>query len=341
MRAVRFHGKNDVRVEEIADPKPKGGEVLLKIGGAGVCHSDLHVIHSDKKYPEPFTLGHENAGWIEEVGEGVAGFEKGEAVAVYGSWGCGHCHPCQESKENYCDHQGEIGVMGGGLGLNGGMADYMIVPNSRLLVPLGKLDPRKAAPLTDAGLTPYHAIKRAADKLTPSAFVVVIGIGGLGHMALQILKATCASTIIACDTVDKKLELAEKMGADYTFNSNDPDTAKKILKLTGSQKCTVVLDFVGVAPTLALGESIVGLDSKWTIVGLGGGTFNFGHPPVPFGCSVCIPYWGSRAELMEVLDLARKGMLHIETEEHPLSDALEVYKRLEAGKINGRAVLVP
>lgn len=342
MKAVRYYGKNDVRIVEIDKPKPKAGEILLKMGGAGVCHSDLHLIHEDSPFPTPFTLGHENAGWIEELGEGVSGFKKGEAVAVYGPWGCGHCHACQESKENYCENQAELGLLGGGLGHNGGMAEYMIVPNARLLVPLGEgLHPAKAAPLTDAALTPYHAIKSSLPKLTPSTFVTVIGIGGLGHMALQILKALCSATIIACDSVDEKLTLAKEVGADYTFNSTDPDVAKKILKITGNKKCGVVFDFVGIKPTVALGKQIVGLDSDWTIVGLGGAVVDYGSPGTPFGCSLTTPYWGSRAELMEVLDLARNGHIHLHTEEHPLSDALEVYKRLDEGKINGRAVLIP
>ncbi len=349
MKAVRYYGKNDVRIVDIEKPKPKPGEVLIKIGGAGVCHSDLHVIHDGLKFPQQsFTLGHENAGWIEELGEGVTGYSVGDAVAVFGPWGCGHCHPCQESKENYCDHQAEIGGLGGGIGFDGGMAEYMIVPSSRLLIPLGELSPRQAAPLTDAGLTPYHAIKRSASKLTSSNFVVVIGIGGLGHMAIQILKATCASTIIACDVSNDKLELAKKHGADYTFNTTQDNVAEQIIKLTGSKKCAVVFDFVGINPTIKLGSKIVGLDSHWTIVGLGGGHYQLtagtteaGADNLPYGCSITVPYWGARTELMEVIDLAKRGVIHVEIEEYPLSKALEVYEKLDQGKIKGRAVLIP
>lgn len=341
MRAVRYHGINDVRIDEIERPTPKGEEVLIKIGGAGVCHTDLHVIQGGLLHPTVFTLGHENAGWIEELGPDAKGFKKGDAVIVYGPWGCGHCAPCQKSEENYCDHQNELSALAGGLGFNGGMAEYMIVPHFRLLVPLRELDPAKVAPLTDAALTPYHAIKRSLDKLTPSTFVLVIGIGGLGHLALQILKAIAAPVIIACDTNEQKLALAKELGANYTINSQDEDIAEQIIKITGAKKCGVVFDFVGIEPTIDLAQKVLGLNSDWTIVGLGGGIVHYSYPKTPFGCSLSTPYWGSRVELMEVLDLERSGALKLHIEQYPLTEALEVYQKLAKGQIEGRAVLIP
>lgn len=162
MRAVKFVGVGKPpEVVDVEKPSPKPGEILVRIGGAGVCHSDLHVLEEGLGFEPGFTLGHENAGWIDAMGTGAAGFKEGDAVAVFGPWGCGHCHACQLSLENYCENWASIKGFGGGLGLDGGMAEYMVVPNSRLLVPLGDLEPAKAAPLTDAALTPYHAIKRA------------------------------------------------------------------------------------------------------------------------------------------------------------------------------------
>lgn len=342
MKAVRFHGTNDVRIEDVEKPTPKGDEVLLKIGGAGVCHSDLHIIHDGILGPNPatFTLGHENAGWIEEMGDGVKGLKKGEAVLVYGPWGCGHCKPCQESRENYCDHQSE-NAFGGGLGLDGGMAEYMLVPSSRLLAPIGDLDPVIAAPLTDAALTPYAAIRRSKDKLTADAFVVVFGIGGLGHVALQILKATTAATIIAGDISNDKLDLAKKHGADYVVNTTDNDVVSQIKAITGIKKAAVVLDFVGVGPTITVGQQVVGLDGDLTIVGLGGGHLDFHAAAVPYGTRISTPYWGARTELLEVIALARQGKIKIDIEQYPMDQAVEVYDKLAHGKIKGRAVLVP
>ncbi|MBJ2126380.1 NAD(P)-dependent alcohol dehydrogenase [Flavobacterium sp. IB48] len=342
MKAVRYFGHKEVRVvNDLEKPVPKGDEVLLKIGGAGVCHSDLHIIDGGIAGDAVFTLGHENAGWVEAVGETVKGYKKGDAVLVYGPWGCGHCKPCQQSKENYCDHQSEIGY-GGGLGLNGGMAEYMLVPSSRLLVPIYDLDPVIAAPLTDAALTPYSAIKRSLPKLMPDEYVVVIGVGGLGHVAIQILREISGSEIIACDVTEDKLEFAKEMGAAHTVNSKDPDAAEQILKIIGIKKAKVVLDFVGITSTIELGSKVVGMDGDLTIVGLGGGYYQYGSMNgLPFGVTMTNPYWGSRTELMEVIGLARQEKIHIEIEKFDLEQANEVYDKMRQGKIKGRAVLIP
>jgi alcohol dehydrogenase, propanol-preferring len=133
MRAVRFAGVGrPAQIEEVPKPSPGPGQIVVKIGGAGVCHSDLHVMEEDLGFKPPFTLGHENAGWIAELGGGVTGFKEGDAVAVYGPWGCGRCHACQLSMENYCENWADIEGFGGGLGLDGGMAEYMLVPSPRL-----------------------------------------------------------------------------------------------------------------------------------------------------------------------------------------------------------------
>lgn len=341
MKAVRFFGKNDVRiVEDLDKPVPKGDQVLIKIAGAGVCHSDLHVIDDGIINTGGFTLGHENAGYVEDLGPDVKGFKKGDAVLVYGPWGCGHCKPCQQSFENYCDHQAEQ-AFGGGLGFDGGMADYMLVPSSRLLVPLHDLDPVTAAPLTDAALTPYAAIKRSLDKLTADEFVVVIGVGGLGHVAIQILAAISGATIIACDITSEKLSFAQELGAAHVVNSTDKDAAEQITKITGVKKAKVVLDFVGATPTINLGAKVVSLDGDLTIVGLGGGNFPFTFGSVPLGINMSMPYWGSRSELMEVIGLARQGKIHIEVEQFPMTQALDVYEKMRKGQLKGRAVLVP
>ena len=180
MKAVRFNGVGKpATITDVPQPKPGPGQVLVKIGGAGLCHSDLHVMDHDFGLGSSFTLGHENAGWIAGLGQGVTSFREGDPVAVYGPWGCGRCHTCQTSAENYCENHASLGTMGGGLGSDGGMAEYMLVPSPRLLVPLGTLDPVIAAPLSDAGLTPYHAIKGALPLLTPDSTVLVIGLGGL------------------------------------------------------------------------------------------------------------------------------------------------------------------
>ena len=343
MRAVRFVGVGkSAQFTDVETPTPGPGQVLIKIGGAGVCHSDLHVMEEDLGFTPPFTLGHENAGWVAGLGEGVTGVKEGDAVAVYGPWGCGRCHSCQLSTENYCENWASIGTFGGGLGSDGGMADYMLVPAVRLLVPLGDLSPAKAAPLSDAALTPYHAIKRALPQLNADSTVVVMGVGGLGHMAIQLVRVLAPVRIVAADVDDKKLEQAKSLGADDIINNRNADqAAERIREITGPRGAGLVLDCVGVQPTVDLGAKLLGRNSVWTIVGLGGGHHDFHHGSTPYGCSLSIPYWGSRVELMEVIAMARDGRIHAETTEFPLDQAVEVYDKLKSGQIRGRAVLVP
>src|SRR5271170_5684592 len=210
MQAFQFvEWQKPGHLNEVSVPEPGPGQVLLKIGGAGACHSDLHLMEMPaglRSFKLPFTLGHENAGWVEKLGPGATGFAEGDPVIVYGPWGCGLCMNCRMGMENYCEKPG--GPTPGGLGgFDGGMANYLLVPATRFLVPLDNLDPRDAAPLSDAALTSYHAIKRSLHVLGAGSTAVVIGAGGLGQMAIQVLRALSgATTVIAVDTSADKLE---------------------------------------------------------------------------------------------------------------------------------------
>jgi propanol-preferring alcohol dehydrogenase len=330
-------------LRDVEAPEPGPGQVLIKVGGAGACHSDLHLM----EWPEgqldfelPFTIGHENAGWVEALGAGVEGLEIGEPVAVYGPWGCGRCRSCRLSAETYCERQAEIGAFGGGLGLDGGMAEHMLVPHARLLLPLGDLDPRDAAPLSDAALTPYHAVKRSLDLLVPGSTAVVIGVGGLGHMAVQILRALTPARVIAVDVSADKLRLAREVGADEAVEPGE-GAAETIRELTGGLGAELVLDNVGADDTLALAAQIVRFQSHLTVVGLAGGTFEFGFGTLPFECQLTLPYWGTAIELMEVLELARAGKIRAHVERFPLDRVDEAYERLREGSLDGRAVICP
>jgi propanol-preferring alcohol dehydrogenase len=343
MRAFQFvELQKPAELREVKVPEPGPGQVLIKIGGAGACHSDLHILETPAGTPGmplPFTLGHENAGWVEKLGSGATGFAVGDPVIVYGPWGCGNCPNCRVGMENYCENAAK--GQAGGLGRDGGMANYMIVPSTRFLLPLGKLDPRQAAPLTDAALTSYHAVKRSIHLLGPGSTVVVIGAGGLGQMAIQVLKALSgAATVIAVDTSTAKLETAKKMGADETLMSGD-DAVKRIKDITRGQGANLVLDMVGAKPTLQMAAQISRVLGHVTIVGLGGGALpvNFNSPAKE--CSVASPYWGSIPELMEVVSLAQAGKIKMLVEEFPLERASEAYHLLHDGKIQGRAVILP
>ncbi|HET6570544.1 MAG TPA: NAD(P)-dependent alcohol dehydrogenase [Solirubrobacterales bacterium] len=330
-------------MREVEVPEPGPGQVLIKVGGAGACHSDLHLM----EWPEgtmdfdlPFTLGHENAGWVEALGAGVEGLERGEPVIVYGPWGCGRCRACRSSAENHCERQSEIGAFGGGLGLDGGMAEYMLVPHPRLLLPLGELDPRDAAPLSDAALTPYHAIKRSLPLLHPGSTAVVIGVGGLGHMAVQILRAITPARVIAVDTSSEKLRLAREVGAEETLEPG-ADAAERIRELTGGLGAELVVDHVGADETIALGAQVSRFASDVTIVGLAGGKFEFAFGAMPFDATLTVPYWGSAIELLEVLDLARAGRIVPHVERFPLDRVEDAYDRMREGSLEGRAVICP
>ncbi|MET0459067.1 MAG: NAD(P)-dependent alcohol dehydrogenase [Ilumatobacteraceae bacterium] len=344
MRALQLtEWQHDPELREVAEPDPEPGEVVVRIGAAGVCHSDLHVLY---EFPPgvipadpPFTLGHENAGWVEALGAGVTGLQVGDPVAVYGSWGCGHCIRCRQGLENYCVNPDEAGAPGG-LGRDGGMAPLMLVPSARLVVPLGDLDPTAAAPLTDAGLTPYHAIRRSLPKLLPGSFAVVIGVGGLGHMAVQLLSALTSATIIAVDQRSTALELAASSGAHRTVVAGD-DAAAEIRDATGGVGADVVLDVVGSDATMRLAVAVSRPLSDVTVIGIAGGSVPFGFFATPYEVSLQTTYWGSVVELMEVLELARRGVIRAEVTTFSLDDATQAYEALRSGSVRGRAVVVP
>jgi propanol-preferring alcohol dehydrogenase len=329
---------------EVPVPEPGPGEILIKVGGAGLCHSDLHLMEwpaGALPFDPPFTLGHENAGWVEATGDGVSGFETGEPVAVYGPWGCGRCRACRLSREDYCENQLEIGKFGGGLGFDGGMAEYMLVPSGRLLVPLGDLDPRDAAPLSDAALTPYHAIKRSLPKLVPGSTVVVIGVGGLGQMAVQIVRALSPARIVAIDVAPDKLEAAGRFGAESTllFEDAKPEAVRALT--SGGRGAELVLDVVGSNETLGLAHQLPAFEGDLTLIGLAGGALEYGAMSMPYGSRIATTYWGTAVELMEVLDLARSGRIQITTERVGLDGIADAYDRLRRGEVEGRAVACP
>jgi propanol-preferring alcohol dehydrogenase len=329
-------------LRDVPIPEPGPGQVVLKVGGAGACHSDLHLMEASagaRQFPFPFTLGHENAGWVHKLGPGVAGVSVGDPVLVYGPWGCGHCYNCRMGMENYCETAGIPPP--GGLGRDGGMAQYMLVPSTRFLIPLGSLEPRNAAPLSDAALTSYHAVKRSLHLLGPGSTAVVIGAGGLGQMAVQLLRTLSgATTIVALDTAGDKLETAKQMGADETMISGD-DAVKRIKDMTHGQGASLVLDMVGIDPTLKMAAQVARALGHVTIVGLGGGALPVNFHSVPHECSVASPYWGSITELMEVVSLAQAGKIKMLVEHFPLERAADAYHLLHDGKIKGRAVIIP
>jgi propanol-preferring alcohol dehydrogenase len=266
MRAVRLLAANrDLALVEIDVPDPGPGQVLLRVGGAGACHSDLHIMEMSAEqipWPLPVTLGHEVAGWVEATGPGVVRLERGAPVAVFAAWGCGSCRACRVGEENMCElpkpstitrgksRGDELPSAGAGLGADGGLAEFMLVPSPRLLVPLGDLDPATAAPLTDAGLTPYRAINRQRHRLGAGSTAVVIGAGGLGHMAVQLLKTLTPAQVVVVDLAEDKLAFARELGADHGVVAGAEASDEVRRRTRGSLGVDFVLDRVGADSTL-------------------------------------------------------------------------------------------
>jgi propanol-preferring alcohol dehydrogenase len=344
VRALRLHDWGEQpSLTDVALRSPGPDEVVLDVTAAGICHSDLHVVDAtDGQLPfrPPFTLGHEVAGRVASIGGDVDGVHVGDAVVVHAPWGCGGCDRCRSGSQNYCDRRDKAGPAGIGLGVDGGMAESLVVASSRL-IPIRDLDPASAAPLTDAGLTSYHAISRCRDRLGEGSIAVVVGVGGLGHLAVQILRACTPSRVVAVDTRTAALDVAERFGAHVVAYAGREAT-RAVRTATEGRGADVVFDFVGAAATLAFSTQILRSDGELSVVGSGGGALTVTKAgALPPGTRVSVPFWGTQPELLEVVRLAHEGRVQVETTEFALSDAGKAFDLLRRGEILGRAVLIP
>lgn len=333
---------------DVDRPEPGPGEVLIKVAGAGACHSDVAIYKEFTEgapgaLPPSFVLGHENAGWVEQLGPGVTGGENGIRVGgaylVYGPVGCQHCRMCSRGQDTYCENAASMPYLGLGLGRDGGMAGYVVAP-ARNLVPLGDADPVAAAPLSDAGLTPYHAIKNSLPNLAGGGrYALVIGLGGLGQVAVQILTALTGATVIATDLKAEAMERAEADGA-VTVPGGD-DQMEAIRDITNGRGVDAAFDFVGATPTIKTAQASMGQGGRLTVVGIANGVTEWSFFGTPYESTITNTYWGSIDDLYEVVDMYRAGQIRPQIERYPMEDALEAYRRLEAGEVSGRAVVVP
>ena len=350
MKSARITGPNEpLKVSESETPSPQGNQVLVKVQAVGVCHSDLHLWEggydlgdgqfmkvTDRGVKYPVTPGHEIAGTVEEIGDSVSGFSKGDQVLVYPWIGCGQCPACKAENENLCDAPKSLGVF-----QDGGYSDYSLVPNYKYLAKLNGLDPEIATSLACSGLTAYTAIKKSNQNLPE--FLVVIGAGGLGLMGVQIAKAITKAKIICVDLDDQKLETAKQMGADYVVNSKDPETSKKIMSICNEKGADSVVDFVNAPPTAKLGLSVLRKRGNLVLVGLFGGSLEMSLVTIPLK-SIIIQgaYTGNYHDMVELLDLARKGVINpIISKRYTLDEATSALEDLKARKILGRAVINP
>lgn len=346
MRAVVYARNETVEVREKPVPVIRPDEVLLEVRGAGLCHSDINIIGRGDDHPlVGSTLGHEVAGTVRRIGSDVRGWNPGDNALVALVLSCGQCRECFAGRDNQCMTvypRGTMSPLSTGIGSPGGMADYIAV-DARHLDPIGGLDPVAAAPLADAAVTPMHAINTVRERLVGDATVVTIGVGGLGHLALQILAATAGSRIIALDTDPAKLEYAASHGADLALRGDSAATAR-ILAETGGRGADVVLDFVGSQPTVDLAISVVAPGGAIRFVGLGHGSFPYvaeNDPVLPWGINIERPYGGTRSDVRQVIALAQQGRIGVDVVRYPLDDAARAFGDLRCGRIRGRAVLVP
>jgi alcohol dehydrogenase, propanol-preferring len=341
VRAYRLIGAGHAELVDLPVPRPGPGEVLLRVLAAGVCRTDVALLRSGGDgLALPVTLGHEIVGEVVALGEGVVGPQRGAVVAVYELLGCGRCAACARGHDNVCRD-----VVPGAVGItrDGGMADHVVAP-ARNVVALGDVDPVAAAPLTDAGMTALHAVERARPLLAPGATAVVVGIGGLGHLAVQFLRATSKVRILAVDVDRARLDFAADTGADDGVLAG-PDAAQAIVAGNGGRKIDVVFDFVGTQETLDLAAGVTGRGGAIVVTGGGGGSLSItarmgagGAPDREI--TMVHTFGGTRDDLLHALALAEAGRVHTHVEVFDLAAAGDALAALESGKVLGRAVLV-
>jgi alcohol dehydrogenase, propanol-preferring len=341
MRAYRLLGQDRAQVVDVRQPEPKAGEVLLRVLAAGVCRTDLGLLKAPGAVGLPVTLGHEIVGEVVAAASEVPNQPIGVTGAVYELIGCGVCPACRRGEDNLC-RAGSPEVPG--ITRDGGMAEFVTVP-ARNVVALDDLDPVAVAPLTDAGMTALHAVERGRSLLAPPATAVVMGIGGLGHLAVQFLRVLTDARVIAIDVDPARLDLAAELGADDGVLSRE-GAAEHVLSANKGMQVDVVFDFVGRQESLDLAAKVTGRGGGIVVTGGGGGrlclTAETGVGRVPEREVMMIhTFGGNRADLAQALMLARTGRVTTKTMSFPLEQANQAIAALEGGSVVGRAVLIP
>ncbi len=334
-----------LETKDVEYPKLEDKEgVIIKIAATGVCHSDVHVAFGDWSdfldIKLPTILGHECSGYVEEIGENVKGFEKGDAVLVYNCFGCGFCEYCRKGEENLCPNL-EIPGLGK---YQGGYAEYMYVPHYRHLLKVDE-DPVTLTPIADAGITAYRALKKARNYMNAGDYVLIFGMGGLGFLGLQIAKLMGSSYIIVGDIREDKLAIAERLGADFAIDTSDIERAEKEIKdITKGKGIKVAIDFVGTNATLELARKVLSNGSRLILVGLAGGNL---HMPISNIVSSELEIQGSVIgsfnELVEVYNLYKTGKLRISEfmKKKGLEDINEVFEDIRNYRAAVKTIIIP
>jgi NAD+-dependent secondary alcohol dehydrogenase Adh1 len=341
MKAARLHAYHEpLALDEVDEPRAVGPlDVIVRIGAAGLCRTDLHI--QEGQWAEksgvtlPYTLGHENAGWIHEVGSGVTNVEVGDTVIVHPFITCGLCRPCRRGDDMHC-------VNGGFPGINrdGGFADFLLT-SARSVIKLDpSLEPKDIAALADAGLTAIHAVKKALPVLGPGTRAVVIGAGGLGHIGIQCLAAMTPAEIIVVDPSESALELAGEVGADHTVrvDGSHVDTVRELTEGLGAE---VILDFVGEKGAVEDGIAMIQDGGFYYVIGYGQNlvipTIDIISREISFIGNLV----GTYTDLEELMTLTAQGKVRLRTSRYPLDAINDAMADLDEGRLQGRGILVP
>jgi NAD+-dependent secondary alcohol dehydrogenase Adh1 len=312
-------------------------DVIVRVGGAGVCATDLHAIEGLMEpagVTLPLVLGHENAGWVEDVGAGVSTVTTGDAVLVYPPYSCGLCVPCRRGNDMHCVRHEFTG-----LSVDGGFAEYVLVSERSLLVLPEGVEPAAVAPHADAGLTAYHAVRRMRHLAVPGTTAVVLGVGGVGHIALQLLRELGSSTVVAVDTDDRRRRLASELGADEVLEG--AGSVDAVRELTGGRGADLVFDFVGTDESHADSTAMLARGGDYSVIGYGGTVSTPSVALIANEQSIVGNLVGSWIDLWELLQLHAAGRVTLRSETYPLDSVNDVLDMLRAGDVTGRAVLVP
>jgi len=341
MRAVRLHGYHqDPVVEEVPEPTVSGPlDVVVKIGGAGVCRTDLHIIEGQWDAAMgpalPYTIGHENAGWVHEVGSAVTNVAVGDTVILHPTPTCGLCRACRAGQDMHCSESSFPG-----LSHDGGMAEYLLT-SARACIKLdSSTKPEDVAALADAGITAYHAVRKAVPLLYPGTTCVVVGAGGLGHIGVQCLSALTATRIVVVDRNPDALKLADQLGADETVVA-DGAHVDAVKDLTGGEGADVVLDFVAEQGAENEGFTMTRPAGSYYVIGYGGELRIPTLDVISTERNIVGNIVGTYNELAELMVLAQAGKVTLHTKTYPLDAAVEALHDLDAGNVRGRAILVP
>lgn len=345
MRAAILKRPRDLfQIEEVETPKPSGPEVLVRVRAAGMCHSDIHIWEGhygpirveERGVRFPLIMGHEIAGEVVEIGEEVRGLQKGDHVVVYPWIGDGICKRCLVGNDHLCVR----GTSPLGILRPGGYAEYVLVPHWRYVVKVSGSLFEKLAPAACAGITAYNAVKKA--EIEPGDHVMILGIGGLGHLAIQMVRRIYGASVIAIDIREDALKLAEKLGAEYVINSSKVKVEEEVMKITGGVGVDAAIDFVGITSTFSDALKSIKRGGKLVVVGLGGEYATITLPLLPIrSLEIRGSYVGGIRDLYDVARLIEKQVINVETSIYPLEEINDVFERFRKGLITGRAILKP